>query len=226
MTRTIRTVAVALLLAVAVVVSLGATTIDVKAEKKTYGSVADRTESQRELCETLGGGKLAVMDGPAGSGSNTTECKGGTNDGWTCYNTAKTTDCHSAKFQNVKGSQYDATIASDDIEANEQPAPRGNVAGGNYNTPLTGEVLPLEPDPAATPVDNTTGAAADDPVVTDSEPTGSPEDVVNESGPDVVVDQPMTADPGAAGGAIEGGDISVEQIAGVDGGLYFHLYEQ
>lgn len=59
---------------------------------KSSASVADRTASQRQMCE-VGGGKLAVMDGPEGSGGNTTECKGGANDGWTCINTKTTSDC-------------------------------------------------------------------------------------------------------------------------------------
>lgn len=58
---------------------------------KATGTVADRTQSQRESCETIGGGKLAVLDGP--NGSNTTECKGGDFDGYTCYNTKKDTTC-------------------------------------------------------------------------------------------------------------------------------------
>jgi hypothetical protein len=83
-----------LLMAAAVTPVIGLRFADpVAADKsKSSASVADRTTSQRQMCE-LGGGKLAVMDGPEGSGGNTTECKGGANDGWTCINTKTTSDC-------------------------------------------------------------------------------------------------------------------------------------
>lgn len=69
---------------------------EVAAEKKTTkASVSARTESQREVCETTTfsnpPGKLAVLEGP--NGGNTTECKGGQNDGYTCINTQTTTSC-------------------------------------------------------------------------------------------------------------------------------------
>jgi hypothetical protein len=59
-------------------------------KKPKIKSVAERTDEQRSTCEGLGG-KLAVLDGP--DGGNTTECKGGSRNGYTCINTKKASTC-------------------------------------------------------------------------------------------------------------------------------------
>ena len=79
----------------AMVASLGALPIlDVAAEKNTKKkrtSVQSRNQSQKELCEDLGGGTLEVTN--IGGGSWETNCHGGSNDGYACTNTAKSTVC-------------------------------------------------------------------------------------------------------------------------------------
>jgi hypothetical protein len=140
MTMTRRFCLSRLLLAAAVAPMAGlsvAAPVGADKKKNVKGSVAERAKSQQQLCE-LGGGKLAVLDGP--NGGNTTECKGGDNDGWTCFNTTTTTDC-----------------------SKQQPADDGNPAlGGVDPSDLPGH--PLEPN--ASPLD-APGHVSDQPLEPD-----------------------------------------------------------
>lgn len=119
---------------------------DKKKKKKGPPTVSERTQSQREMCETLGGGKMAVLDGP--NGGNTTECKGGDSDGFTCINTKKDTKCHQALTQPTS-SLNDSTAPT--TGGNEQPYDGGKPAGGGAG---------VDPGPAEDP-----GGSGTDPVI-------------------------------------------------------------
>jgi hypothetical protein len=188
-------------------------------------SVAQKTENQREACETIGGGTLVVMDGP--NGSNTTECKGGTGDGDTCFNTATSVKCQTGDHDpsNASGSSHDQNVFWQDVVGTEQTAPLGTVAGGTYQTPLYSEVQSVSAEPAATPVIDPIEGADEEPLVADSETTSLPEDVSDETAPDVVVDEPFVADS-STDGALGDATIYVEQVDSYDDGLYFLDYEQ
>ncbi len=110
-----------------------------KKKVKATGTVADRTQSQRESCETIGGGNLAVLDGP--NGSNTTECKGGDFDGYTCYNTKKDTACRRNLTKQPSSPLTDAGGPPSD-GVNEQPSDGKPVGGGADVNPGPAE----EPD--------------------------------------------------------------------------------
>jgi hypothetical protein len=134
-----------LLLAAAVAPVLGVTRADnVAADKKKkkkpkITSVADRTDSQRFLCEE-GGGKLAVQDGPEGSGGNTTECKGGTDNGRTCINTKKSTKCSQALTSSpTKPGGGGAVPPSGGVE---NPSGGANPGGGGAVPPSGGNEDP------------------------------------------------------------------------------------
>jgi hypothetical protein len=146
------------------------------------------------MCETIGGGTLVVMDGPGGG--NTTECKSGTGDGDYCFNTPTSIECHPGDHQSANKPRHGSMYVDDSI---------------------TGQMLPVEADPAGAPVIDATGTATGDPVVANPEQSISRVDEVNESVPDTVAGEPATADPSAAdGGAIESDD----------GNLYFEIDEQ
>jgi hypothetical protein len=63
--------------------------------RKTTSSMSSRVTSQRELCETLGGGQMDYVNSYEGGKlvGVTTYCKGGKGDGYNCANTATTYDC-------------------------------------------------------------------------------------------------------------------------------------
>jgi hypothetical protein len=220
MTGIIRTSAVAFVVAIAVVVSLGATTIDVKAGTKQV-SVAQKTENQREACETIGGGKLVVMDTSYG---NVTECKGGTGDGDTCFNTPTSVTCTTGDHDpsNANGSGND--VLWQDVRASGPIAPLESVEGGTYGAPSTAETLPLDAASDSTPSIDNSEDSADDPEVADSESTSNPEEVSDATAPGAVVDEPLVADP-SAGGAIGDATDHVEQVDGSVDNLYFLDYE-
>lgn len=112
-----------------------------KKKVKANGSVIDRTQTQREACETIGGGQLAVLDGP--HGSNTTECKGGDNDGYTCFNTKKDTTCWKDLTRQPSSPLNDSTAPP--TEGNEQPYDGGKPAGGGHVDPIGGVGDPGSP---------------------------------------------------------------------------------
>jgi hypothetical protein len=138
-TGMIRTVAVVFVVAIAVVVSLGAATIDVRAETKGNNSVANKTERQREACETIGGGTLVVMDTSYG---NMTECKGGTGDGDTCFNTPTSVTCTTGDHDpsNANDSGYDQSISWQDVKVSNQVEPLGAIADGGDQIPPFSDV--------------------------------------------------------------------------------------
>lgn len=63
--------------------------------KQTKSSMSARVQSQREGCETLGGGEMDYVNSYENGKlvGVTTYCKGGTQDGWNCANTATTYEC-------------------------------------------------------------------------------------------------------------------------------------
>lgn len=63
--------------------------------KQTKASMSSRVQSQREMCETIGGGEMDYVNSYENGKlvGVTTYCKGGTQDGWNCANTATTYDC-------------------------------------------------------------------------------------------------------------------------------------
>jgi hypothetical protein len=218
MTRTIRAGAIALFLAVAAVLSLGVTTMDVKAETKNTVGVAQAVENNRETCETIGGGKLVVMDGPGGS--VTVECKGGTGNGDYCFISPSTIKCSTGDHKSAPSNQ---DILWQDVTGDDQTAPTGNVAGGNYQTPLESEALPVGAEPAATPVFDTDEAATDDSVVADTDTTASPEDAADDVVPDLVGGEPVVT---GTDGTLGNGPAYDEQLVNNDGGFDFHTFDQ
>lgn len=127
-----------------------------KKKKPKQLSVAERTDIQRESCE-LYGGQLAVLDGP--NGGNTTECKGGEDDGMTCINTKKASKCSQARTQEPtkpggggavppSGGNEDPTDPSSPVTdpaappagGNEQPSDGGSQAGGGAAVDPSGGV--------------------------------------------------------------------------------------
>jgi hypothetical protein len=99
-------------------------------KKPKIGSVAERTEDQRQSCEAFGG-QLAVMDGPDGCGCNTTECKGG-GDGLVCTNTPKKTSC-----------SYPLTDPTDGpLDDVHTPPTDGNEDPRDPSSPVTDPVAP------------------------------------------------------------------------------------
>jgi hypothetical protein len=82
----------ALVLAMALMLgSLLAQSVDAKRIPANGVSIAERVQNQRDICE-LGGGTLEATN--TAFGSTITKCKGGKEDGYTCVNTAPSTDCH------------------------------------------------------------------------------------------------------------------------------------
>jgi len=57
-------------------------------------SIRSRVKDQRDLCETMGGGKLTVSVRPGGT---TTTCTGGAGDGRVCTNSSNNTRCFQAR---------------------------------------------------------------------------------------------------------------------------------
>ncbi len=126
-----------LLASLALVASLGALPIpDVAAGKKTKrkpSSVQSRNQSQREMCETLGGGTLEAK--PIGGGSWETTCHGGESGGRQCTNTAQSTVCVRPR-----------TISDVPAHPLQPQSP--------FADPAVGATQPLEPDsPFAHPSD-------------------------------------------------------------------------
>lgn len=68
-----------------------AQSVDAKRIPANGVSIASRVQAQRDNCE-LGGG--ALEETSTAFGSTITKCKGGKEDGYTCVNTAQSTDCH------------------------------------------------------------------------------------------------------------------------------------
>lgn len=107
-----------------------------KKKGKVRGTVAERTQLQRDACETIGGGKLAVLEGS--NGMNTTECKGGDYDGRTCYNTKKDTTCFNALTQQPSSPLQDnGGLPGDGV--NEQPGGGKPAGGGAHVDPGSAE---------------------------------------------------------------------------------------
>lgn len=122
-------------------VTLAAPVAAGKKKKSKIGSVADRTVAQQVVCEA-NGGTLAVLDGPFGG--NTTECKGGENDGEVCYNTTKTTQCYSARTQ--EPTKPGGGSAVPPSGGNEPPANDPPLAGGGTGVdPSGGNEHPSDP---------------------------------------------------------------------------------
>jgi hypothetical protein len=121
-----------LLLSLAIAVLFGtALAPDAAADKKKpkTPTVAQRTQWQRDACEGSDPpGKLAVMDGPEGSGGNTTECKGGLMDGTTCINTPKKTTCAIDRTEPPTSPLNNTTPPS--LAGNEDPTGTGAAPGG------------------------------------------------------------------------------------------------
>jgi hypothetical protein len=121
-----------LLLSLAIAVLVGtALAPDAAADKKKpkKPTVAERTELQRDSCEnTDPPGTLAVMDGPEGSGGNTTECKGGLMNGRTCINTPKKTTCSMGRTEPPASPLNDTTAPT--TGGNEDPTGTGAAPGG------------------------------------------------------------------------------------------------
>lgn len=84
--RLVLSLVVALLLGTLLVPSVDAS----KKGKNTIASVGSRVQSQRDLCETIGGGTLDVKKTAFGT---RTTCTGGTDDGAKCVIHKKYTKC-------------------------------------------------------------------------------------------------------------------------------------
>ena len=133
-----------------------------KKKKQKVPSVAERTEAQRLIC-AINGGQLVVLDGP--DGGNTTECKGGSDDGTTCINTKKKTTCWYAR-----------------TDLGTKPGGGGAVPPSGGNEDPTGPSSPVTDPAAPPPVGNEQpgggaaqpgGGGAEDPSGGVEQPSGS-----------------------------------------------------
>jgi hypothetical protein len=108
----------------------GAVAPRVGAEKNTGNkppSVAYRVHTQPELCEVMGKGKLAVHEHDHGTA--TTECKGGENDGWTCFDSATQTKFHQPAAMSPVGPLHPL----------EPVGPWSSINGSTPVAPITSE---------------------------------------------------------------------------------------
>jgi hypothetical protein len=100
--------------------------VDAKRIPANGVSIAERVQNQRDNCE-LGGGTLEETN--TAFGSTITKCKGGKEDGYTCVNTAQSTNCHKGLVrpdQDVNSGPTDGVF-----EEPTGPLPGAVEAGGN-----------------------------------------------------------------------------------------------
>jgi hypothetical protein len=140
-------------------------------KKPKVASVSKRTEEQRVRCEIVGGGQLAVLDGP--DGGNTTECKGGSLDGLTCINTKSKTTC-ARQLTNPPSEKPGGGAAEPPSGGNEQPNDDGTHAGGGAGVdPSGGNEQPTDPGSSDGGGSHAGGGGAVDPGGSIEQPSGS-----------------------------------------------------
>jgi len=126
------------------------------------GSISARVQSQTELCETLGGGKISVSysyeNGKMVSAQ--TSCKGGSEGGRVCINDATTTDCYKVQehqtIRDVPGDVgsmpvFEAQTATSISGVPVQDTPALEPVATPEPTQPSGEQQPV-PDPSPSPV--------------------------------------------------------------------------